>query len=289
MRSLPFISVATIVMAGAMTVPTTLAQQAPFAPGAFLGELSWPEAESRLAEASVVVLPFGAGAKEHGPHLPMNADAVVARYLCARAVEEVPIVVAPMIEHGWFPAFRDFPGTEVADPDVFRAYVMEVASSLVRNGARRLAILNTGIARATGLPLSIVAREIRVQTGVPTLVVSWDDLETDEALALQESSVDGHAGEIETSIHLFLQPDLVDLDAAVADTGDPNRPHHPGYAPGLFSRDPADPAFSESGVLGDPTVAAADKGEAYLNILARTFVEALRGFAQTPLVRPDER
>ena len=46
-------------------------------PGAYLGDLSWPEAERRYAESPIVILPFGAGAKEHGPHMPMNADRVV--------------------------------------------------------------------------------------------------------------------------------------------------------------------------------------------------------------------
>ena len=182
--------------------------------GAFLGDLTWPEAEERLSAAPLVILPFGAGAKEHGPHLPMNADAVVLDFLCRLTVDSLPVVVAPPILHGWFPAFRGFPGTEVADPSVFQSYVMEVALSLVENGAQRLVILNTGIEKATGLPLAIVAREIRVQTGTPTMLVSWDDLETAEVETFQEQEWGGHADEMETSIHLFLQPHLVRMDEA---------------------------------------------------------------------------
>ena len=134
-------------------------------PGSWLGDLTWPEAESRIASAPAVVMPFGAGANEHGPQLPMNADAKVMEYLCERAIEALPVVVAPPILHGWFPAFRQFPGTEVADHDAFVRYVSAVARSLVRHGTRRLVFLNTGISRATGLPLSIVAREIQVERG----------------------------------------------------------------------------------------------------------------------------
>jgi len=140
-------------------------------PGAYLGDLSWPEAERRLAESPLVILPFGAGAKEHGPHLPMNADRKVMEYLCQQAVDSLDVLVTPPILHGWFPAFRDYPGTEVRDPDVFTRYVLEVARSLVEHGARRIVFLNTGIANATGLPIAIAAREIRVELGTPTLVV----------------------------------------------------------------------------------------------------------------------
>lgn len=253
-------------------------------PGAFMGELAWPELEKRYREAPLVVLPFGAGAKEHGPHLPMNADAVVMRELCERAIAELPILVAPPILHGWFPAFRSFPGTEVADPDVFREYVFAVAQSLVGDGAQRLVILNTGITMATGLPLGIVAREIRAQTGVPVLLISWDDLDSPELEALLEQQRGGHADEGETSIHLFLQPDLVQMEKAVTDYG--RKPKdYPGYRPGGFERDETDPQFSRTGVYGDATLATAEKGKKLIDGMTEKFLEALRGFAKEPLVR----
>ena len=255
-------------------------------PGAFLGDLTWTEAEERFAVAPVVILPIGAGAKEHGPHLPMNADAVVMELLCQVAVDSLPVVVAPPILHGWFPAFRDYPGTEVADPGVFQAYVMEVAMSLVKKGAQRLVILNTGIERATGLPLAMVVREIRVQTGTPTMLVSWDDLETAEVETFQEQEWGGHADEMETSIHLFLQPHLVRMDKARPAERRVSGPPGPGYRPGLFSRDPDDPAFSLSGVSGDPTLATPEKGERLLGIMTQEWLKSLRAFAEVPLSTP---
>lgn len=249
--------------------------------GAFLGELTWTDAERRLRETPVVVIPFGAGAKEHGPHLPMNADHKVMEYLCQNAVDSVDVVVAPPILHGWFPAFRGFPGTEVADPHVFERYVYEVAMSLVRQGAQRIVFLNTGIAKATGLPISIAAREIRSQTGTPTLVVSWDDLETPDLADLETELIGGHGGEIETSIHLYLQPELVHMDRALADYGNGEMQHHPGYQPGKFSRDSSDPGYSETGIIGDPTLANVEQGRMALGILTRQWLLALRGFSET--------
>lgn len=254
-------------------------------PGAHLGDLTWPEAEKRLSEAPLVVLPFGPAAKEHGPHLPLNADAKVQEYLCEQAVRTLPVVVAPAIQHGWLPAFRQFPGTEVADPTVFIKYVDGVARSLIRSGARRLVFLNTSISRAAGFPLSIVARDLREQTGTPTLVVSWDDLETEAIHALQEQKQGGHADEIETSIHLFLQPDLVHMERAVTDYGREPAKDYPGYQPGLFSRDPRDPAHSETGVFGDPTKATAEKGRRALEVLTAQWLKALEGFSAAPLGR----
>lgn len=255
--------------------------------GAYLGDLSWPEAEKRFAASPIVIIPFGAGAKEHGPHLPMKADRVVMDHLLDAAVESSNVIVAPPILHGWFPAFRDFPGTEVADPTVFQNYVLQVGMSLANQGAQRIVFLNTGISRATGLPISIAAREIRVRTGVPTLVVSWDDLETDEITALQEQEVGGHGDEIETSINLYLQPELVNMELAVQDYGERTSKDYGGYQPGRLTRDETDPQYSASGIFGDATLATPEKGRLALEVLTREWIKALDGFANVPLRRSE--
>ena len=272
---------ATVVILSCCGLSSAVAQT----PGAFLGELTWTDAEIRMRETPVVVIPFGGGAKEHGPHLPMNADQKVMEYLCQQAVDSVDVIVVPPILHGWFPAFRGYPGTEVADPDVFERYVFEVAMSLVRQGAQRIVFLNTGIAKATGLPLSIAAREIRTETGTPTLVVSWDDLETREIDALRTELMGGHAGELETSINLYLQPELVHMERAVVDYGDRERQDYPGYKPGRLARDPIDPGFTETGLFGDPTLASAEKGRLALEILTRQWLAAVRGFSEAATAR----
>lgn len=273
-----------ILIAGLLVV-TLGAAETGEKPGAYLGNLTWVEAAKRIKEAPLVIIPFGAGAKEHGPHLPMNADFKVLEYLCDQAVSTLPVIVAPPVQHGWFPAFRDFPGTEIADGEVFRRYIHEIAKSLVKHGAKRIVFLNTGIFKATGLPLAMAAREIRVENGVPTLVVSWDDLEDERVDAFQEQKKGGHADEIETSIHLYLQPHLVQMDKAVTDYGIPDKKNYPGYKPGLFSRNPGDPAFSETGLFGDPTKATAEKGKKTLEIMTDNWINILEGFTTAPLIK----
>ena len=254
-------------------------------PGAYMGEITWPESEARMETSPIVIIPFGAGAKEHGPHLPMNADQVVMQYLTDRAVEALPVLVAPPVLHGWMPAFLEFPGTSIPGGDTYRQYMFEIAEVLVKQGAQRIVFLNTGIDRATGLPLSMAAREIRSVLKTPTLVLSWGDLESEATDALQAQRMGGHGDEIETSIHLFLQPDLVNMDLAPTDYHRTAPKDYPGYRPGLFSRDPADPAYSETGIFGDATLATREKGEQALKIMTENLLRALRGFSEEPLVR----
>jgi creatinine amidohydrolase len=251
-------------------------------PGAHLGDLTWPEAETRLREAPLVIVPFGAGAKEHGPHLPMSTDRLMLEYLMQIAVDSLPVVVAPPILHGWFPAFREFPGTEISDADVFRRTVEEVARSLVQHGARRVVFLNTGITNATGLPIAVAAREIHQREGVPTLVISWGDLETEEVAALAQQEKGGHADELETSVVLALRPDLVHMELAPTDYGLPGGDPGPGYRPGGFSRTPESPEYSTTGIVGDAKLATAEKGRKVIEIMTREWVRALRAFATVP-------
>jgi creatinine amidohydrolase len=256
--------------------------------GFFLGDLSWPEAKVKMSQVPIVIVPFGAGAKEHGPHLPMNADYKVMEYLCKKAVESQSVIVAPPIQHGWFPAFREFPGTEIAEGDVFQRYVFLVAKSLVTHGAHRIVFLNTGISKATGLPIAMAARNIRAETGTPTLVISWDDLEDKQYEALQQQKYGGHADEIETSINLFLQPDLVHMDKAVVDYGKRPPKEYAGYQPGMYSNDPNDPDYSETGITGDATKATVEKGKKALEIMTANWLKALEGFSKTPLPKKSE-
>jgi creatinine amidohydrolase len=103
--------------------------------------------------------------------------------------------------------------------------------------------------------------------------------------ALGTELVGGHGGELETSIHLYLQPDLVHMDRAVTDYGDSQSRGYPGYQPGRFSRDSTDPGFSETGILGDPTLANAEKGQRAMEILTEQWLLALQGFSKAATER----
>lgn len=239
--------------------------------GEFLANVSWQQAD-KLIKTKTVIIPFAAGAKEHGPHLPLSTDHIVMKHLLKKAAQNSNVIIAPAISHGWFPSFRDYPGTEISDPTIFQNYVKSVAESLVRSGATRIVFLNMGITKATGLPISIVARDIRANYNIPTLIISWDDMESEEAEHLYQQKRGGHADEGETSIILHLRPDLVDMNKAVKDYRQSKT--QIGYTPGKFDR------ATEIGVYGDPTLATAEKGKKILEIMVKNWLLALQQFEQ---------
>lgn len=119
-----------------------------------VAEASWDAVEPVLADGAVAVLPIGAAAKEHGRHLPMNAD-----WLAQRLVERLPVAVWSTLAYGYYPAFTDYPGSVSLGEATFRALIEDIASSIFRSGAASLVIVNTGI--STVAPLEAMRADAR--------------------------------------------------------------------------------------------------------------------------------
>src|SRR5262245_40996646 len=113
--------------------------------GVWLEDLTWPEAKTRFEAGALVVVPVGAAAKAHGPHLPLKTDALTARAPRPRLTGRLPVVVAPVVGFGFYPAFTSFPGSQHLTAATFKALLAELLGNLRGHGARRLVILNTGV------------------------------------------------------------------------------------------------------------------------------------------------
>src|SRR5436305_848630 len=79
--------------------------------GVLLEDLTWIEAEKVLTRNAVVVVPLGAAAKEHGPHLKLKNDWILAEYFRNRLLERSAVVVAPTMGYHFYPAFVEYPGS----------------------------------------------------------------------------------------------------------------------------------------------------------------------------------
>lgn len=217
--------------------------------GVWLEELTWPEAQERFAAGALVVLPVGAASKAHGAHLPLKTDALTARALAQRLLERLPAVAAPVLGLGYYPAFTRFAGSQHLTDGTFRAVVGEVLDGFRQQGAKRFALLNTGV--STEKPLDAVAAQHADTPNFDILVLHMR-LMGQTADALIEHKDGGHADERETSVVLALDPRSVRLDRLA----------------------PAAP-FEESGATGDPSRATAFKGERLLAARVDDMVNAI--------------
>src|SRR3954466_8031495 len=106
----------------------------PRRPGLLLADLTWPQAERLLRRDAVVVIPLGAAAKEHGPHLPLNTDQLQADYLARRVAERSAVVGASPVTYSYYPAFVEYPGSTTLRRETARDVIVDVCRSLARFG-----------------------------------------------------------------------------------------------------------------------------------------------------------
>ena len=216
-----------------------------------LENLSWIEAEEVLKEYEVVLFALGARTKEHGPHLPLNNDYIMAEHFKNQVIKEVPVVILPTLQYGYYPSFLEYPGSISLREDTFKNTIIDICNSISKYGIRKFYILNTGI--STLRPLMKATRELE-DKGI--LLHYFNPLEIDEKLSKNVLQQEGgtHADESETSIMLYIATEIVDMNKAVKDYD--SRPNRKG-----LTRNPnGDGIYSSTGIWGDPTLATKEKG-----------------------------
>jgi creatinine amidohydrolase len=238
----------------------------------FLADMTWPEAERVLTRDTVVVVPIGAASKEHGPHLRLANDWIMADYLRRRLAERTAVVVAPTVGLSFYPAFVEYPGSISLELDTARDVIVQVVRSLARHGPRRFYALNTGISTLRALR---PAAELLAADGI---ALRFTDLSkalapVEKQVAQQEGGT--HADELETSMMLYIAPDAVDMARAVKD-------YHSGTGP--LTRKPDGPGtYSPTGSWGDPTLATRAKGERLVRALIDALVADVEALRSAPL------
>ena len=230
---------------------------------------TWQECRDFLQRHPCAILPLGA-TEQHGPHLPQNTDTILAEALACRVAERSAGLVLPPLPIGYSWVWRDYPGSLTFSFDTFRAVIKDIARSLERNGCRAMLLMTAH--GANPQPLKYTARELTDEMEMKILRVFYPNLS--QLIADAESAMwapmNFHADEFETSLMLYLRPDLVRMDRAVKE-----------YPPRSMDYEMSSlpmGALSESGVFGDATVATAEKGERWFNACVESIVEVWREF-----------
>lgn len=230
---------------------------------------------------AIAVLPVAA-VEQHGPHLPVGVDTIIAQGYLDRALPLVPddldVLVLPIQAVGKSNEHLAFPGTlTIGAETAIRAWI-EIGESVWRAGVKKLVIVNSHGGNVA--PVDIVARELRVRHGMLCVSTAWHRLGYPPGLFDAEETRHGiHAGEIETSLMLAFRPDLVDMTKAadfVPRTVAMERDfaHLRAIAPSGFGWMAQD--LHPSGAMGNAARADRERGEAAADHGARAFVDLLR-------------
>jgi creatinine amidohydrolase len=240
------------------------------------GEHTWLELRELARRDDVVVVIPTATLEDHGYHLPIDTDVRLVEAVAEggvrrfNAVGEARAMLFPTAVHGFTPHHMDFPGTVTLRWNVFVETLLDCGRSLCRHGFDRILLVN---GHGSNAPLvDMAARLINLEHRGAVCMASTLYLsspESAEVLEAKRTSGYGgmsHACELETSLYLTLRPDLVQMDKAVREVPDWNENvanDWPGGGP--LSYWPHWSAFTESGVMGDATVASEEAGAAFLD------------------------
>lgn len=233
------------------------------APWLDAADATLPEVRAFLEAHPYALLPVGA-TEQHGPHLPLATDTLLAERFVREIARRAGGLVLPSLPFGYSWTWRDVPGTLTLAFDTYLAVVHDLAASAQRSGVRALAIVSGH--EANRQPIKYAIRErIADALGLPVIQLFYPGLQALLAEADSPAWKGGmlHAEEFETSLMLHHRPDLVRMEAAVRDY-----PEAPATF-GLTVRTMGD--LMGSGVFGDATVADAAKGARWL---ARTAEDA---------------
>lgn len=221
-----------------------------------LDELSWIDAAAHIARDPRLIIPVGA-LEQHGAHLPLGSNVLIARRLATDLSEEFGVLRAPAFPYGVnVPTDRAFAGAASLGKKVLHRALNDLLACWEEQGLREF-ILITAHRHEPHLEslAALVTDEARVR-----VVEAWD---VDVSDLLTEQRGPGHAGEAETSLMLHLFPDLVRMERA-RDFELPATELKRYLRGGL----PAPPPGG-TGSVGLPSAATADKGRAiYDRILA---------------------
>jgi creatinine amidohydrolase len=261
-----------ICLLGASLAAGAVTAQSPARQGTLLRDMTWMEARDRFTRDTVIVIPLGAEAKEHGPHLPLGNDWNMAEYLKERVLAAADVIVAPTNNYSFYPAFVEYPGSTHLRLETARDMIVDICASLAKHGPRRFYILNTGV--STLRPLTAAA-ETLAKDGIVMRFTNIIEVAGDVAKEVSKQKEGTHADEIETSWMLYARPETVNMSRAAADypTGQgpltPNRNVRGRYSP--------------SGVYGDATLATREKGEKVVEATVAGVLKEIDALRRAPL------
>ena len=255
-------------------------------------KLTWPEINEVIADGQVCIVPCGA-VEQHGHHLPLDVDLVCPTGVAVGAGQQIPekMKVLPIVAYGYTGHVMDFPGTINSHYEHFIEHVFDIVKSLAYHGFKKIILLN---GHGSNMPnLGLVARRANLETDAECICAAWWNLLTVDKEFLpgwREGRIPGgcaHAGELETSMYMYLDEDNVRRDKIKSDYVSFNAENSPFMYVDLFAEGPASvigwtSSYTASGAMGDCELATVEKGKRACDEAVKQLVALVSWFKDRP-------
>ncbi|MBI5343884.1 MAG: creatininase family protein [Deltaproteobacteria bacterium] len=230
-----------------------------------LGELTMEEFKRALKKTKTLIVPFGA-VEAHGRHLPLDTDTRIMREVAEKASQRAGVFTAPPVQYGVCTSTGAHPGTIGITCESLRMLVKDIVRDGCRKGLRNFILIS---GHGGGLHVSALREAgealIREMEGIKIAALSVYELIGKEVRDISETKDDSHAGEVETSLMLYLAPELVKGRS---------KEEYPRLPRPVIARDKM--KYWPGAVWGNPAKASKEKGEKMFGIMVDKVVLLIR-------------
>jgi len=260
---------------------------------AYFDELTWPDVNDAVGEGKIPIFSVGC-VEEHGPHLPLQTDWVIAHRVAeeASARSEGELLVMPPVPYGYITHGMDFPGCITVGWRHLFDQCMDITKSLAYHGFRKMIILNGH--GSNWLPLELAGRRTNLETEAVCAVTDCMKLvavdpEFRAGWTMGEFPETSHGGDVETSLMLHLAPKTVRKEKIVRQSPYSTAEYYSDVTAGrnLVNVFGWTSATTPSGSFGRPDLATAERGRLLFEEMVEqlvTFVSAFRAEPYQPRV-----
>ncbi len=277
-----------------MTMPSQFQPQPPLK-SRFWADLTTLEFAQLDLERTIAVLPVAA-TEQHGPHLPVSVDTVLVDGLVAACLPHLPddvtVLFLPTQAVGFSPEHDRFPGTLTLKSETITRLWTDIGESVAAAGIKKLVLFNSHGGQVS--VMDIVARDLRSRLNMLVYSVSWFNLplldeqgqDLNAQFSAEEHRFGIHAGEVETSMMLALDPAHVDMARALnfVSTSQDRAAQFPILGNGKSAKlgwQIQD--YNPAGAVGNAQAATEAKGHALVNAAGRSLAKLLIELGQLPL------
>jgi creatinine amidohydrolase len=246
-----------------------------------LEQLAWPEiAGLREKNGGLLLLPLGA-TEQHGPHLPVAMDTLLAEALCHSASASTGVPVLPALRYTTSQGHTTrWPGTISLRHETFISTLRDIAAWLVAGSWKRLLLVNTHFGNDASARVAVDQLRLshlgKLQVGLLNAYQLTEAIQAEYAA----DAADLHANQAETALMMHLHPDLVHMER-LAISDDPDR-----TAGTVFSHPVAQTSLN--GVTGSPSRATAEQGRLLFSRMTEALVAKIRvAIAEVPPLPPE--
>lgn len=247
----------------------------------YLEDISWPTAQKLMTPEAVVVIPLGAGSKEHGPHLPLATDYLQAEAYAKEIALQRNVIITPVVSYGFYPAFLKYPGSTSINFATATNTVVQIVRSLAAYGPKRFYIINIGVSTT---PTLLTAAKALAEEGILLYYSNYARAGFENAEnPFRTRAYSGHADEMETSNVLTIRPDLVDMRKAVNDSSMMGKSGNMTPVPVEGGN------LNTSGVNGYAALATPEKGRKSMAAFAKELIREVDSVSTCVLPKMQDR